>query len=92
MPKEELAEAIKKLQQNFGGNRVKSSLEALEEDNFEFIAEQLLDYYDTRYDFGRRKNRIGARFQVESETGEPKENAKLVLEHWNERERKATAN
>lgn len=92
LPKEELAEAIKKIQQNFGGNRVKSSLEALEQGNFEFVAEQLLDYYDKRYDFGRKKNRIGSRFQVESETGDPKENAKLVLEHWNERERKAEVN
>lgn len=92
MPKEELASGIKKIQQNFGGNRVKSSLEALDQDNFEFVAEQLLDYYDKRYDFGRKKNRLGARFQVESETGDPKENAKLVLEHWNERERKAQIN
>ncbi len=91
-PKVELETAIYKIQQNFGGNRVKSSLEALEEDNFEFVAEQLLDYYDKRYEFGREKNRIGARIQIVPETGDPKENAKLVLKHWNERERKAPVN
>ena len=85
MPKAELAESIKKIQQNFGGNRVKSSLEALDEDNFALVAELLLDYYDKRYDFGRKKNRTGTRLKVETETGDPKKNAELILKHWNER-------
>jgi tRNA 2-selenouridine synthase len=85
MPVEDLKESIIKIQQNFGGNRVKESLEALAESDLARVAELLLEYYDKRYEFGRKKNRSGAEVTVKSETGDPKVNAKLIRKHWNER-------
>lgn len=92
MPIEDLKESIIKIQQNFGGNRVRESLEALVENDWARVAELLLEYYDKRYEFGRKKNRSGAEVTVQSNTGDPKTNAKLILKHWNERKREAQIN
>ena len=92
MPVEDLKESIIKIQQNFGGNRVKESLEALAESDLARVAELLLEYYDKRYEFGRKKNRSGAEVAVQSETGDPKVNAKLIIKHWNERKRETKIN
>ncbi|MFT5054462.1 MAG: tRNA 2-selenouridine synthase [Oceanospirillaceae bacterium] len=92
MPVADLKDSIVKIQQNFGGNRVKESLQSLAENNFARVAELLLEYYDKRYEFGRERNRSGAEVTVQSETGDPKSNAKLILEHWNERKRETQIN
>lgn len=76
-----LAESILKLQQNFGGNRVKESLELLELGNLAAVADMLLDYYDKRYAYGREKHLTGTITPVESITSDGLLNAKLILNH-----------
>jgi tRNA 2-selenouridine synthase len=76
-----LAESIQKLQQNFGGNRVKASLELLEQGDLAAVADMLLDYYDKRYAYGRDKHLTGAITPVESTIGDGLANAKLILNH-----------
>lgn len=78
-----LAESIKKIQQNFGGNRVKESLEMLEVGNLASVADMLLDYYDKRYQFGRTKHARASLVSLESATGEALINAKMILNHIN---------
>lgn len=92
MPLADLKDSIIKIQQNFGGNRVKESLESLAENDLARVAKLLLEYYDKRYEFGRQRNRSGAEVTVQSETGDPKINAKLILENWNERKRETQIN
>lgn len=76
-----LKESILKIQQNFGGNRVKQSLELLDEGKIEEVALLLLEYYDKRYSFGRAKNTSGRSSVVECSTASPKTNAELILNH-----------
>ncbi len=52
---EDLANSIKKIQNRFGGNRVKAALEFLEEDNLEDAVLLLLEYYDKAYSFSKNK-------------------------------------
>lgn len=75
-----LAEAILKLQQNLGGNRVKIALELLESGDLAAVADMLLDYYDKRYAFGRDKHRTGGITHVSTDTGDAKTNARLLLQ------------
>ncbi len=75
-----LSQSIIKLQQNFGGNRVKDALELLERGDLSAVADMLLDYYDKRYLFGRDKHRTGEMMSVLTSTGDAQHNAKLVLE------------
>lgn len=75
-----LAASIIRLQQNFGGNRVKDALQLLEENDLHAVADMLLDYYDKRYRFGRDKHRTGTLTIMESSTGNAMENAHQLLE------------
>ena len=76
---EGLKESILKIQQNFGGNRVRESLELLDDGKLEEVALLLLEYYDKRYSFGRKKNTSGHATVVECSSGDPQTNAELVL-------------
>lgn len=80
MERELLAEAIIKLQQNFGGNRVKEALQLLEMGELAAVADMLLDYYDKRYLFGRDKHRTGALAVLNSISGDAKENAQQLIQ------------
>ncbi len=53
--KNELATAIQKIQNRFGGNRVKKALELLHQDHLEEVVLLLLDYYDKGYSFSKNK-------------------------------------
>ncbi len=75
-----LAESIVKLQQNFGGNRVKTTLELLNAGDLAAVADMLLDYYDKRYTYGRDKHRTGSLTRVPTDTGNATDNARLVLQ------------
>lgn len=76
-----LSESIMKLQQNFGGNRVKEALELLDEGRLDAVAEMLLDYYDKRYEYGKTKHATGPMTTVESASGDSMTNARLILQH-----------
>jgi tRNA 2-selenouridine synthase len=56
LPTELLAQGIKKITDQFGGNRVKLALEMLNANNLNGVALLLLDYYDERYVYGRKKH------------------------------------
>ena len=56
IPHELLAHGIRKITDQFGGNRVKLALEMLEANNLYGVAMLLLEYYDERYAYGQQKN------------------------------------
>lgn len=74
-----LAESITRLQQNFGGNRVKEALVLLEVGDLAAVADMLLDYYDKRYRYGRDRHRRGSLTSVTTDTGDAEANAQLLL-------------
>jgi tRNA 2-selenouridine synthase len=76
----QLGEAIIRLQQNFGGNRVKDALELLEIGDLAAVADMLLDYYDKRYLFGRDKHRTGTITELNSMSGDAREIAGQLLQ------------
>jgi tRNA 2-selenouridine synthase len=53
--KSDLANSIKKIQNRFGGNRVKEALELLESNRLEEVVLLLLEYYDKSYSFSKNK-------------------------------------
>jgi len=53
--KNDLANSIRKIQNRFGGNRVKEALELLEANKLEEVTLLLLDYYDKSYSFSKNK-------------------------------------
>jgi tRNA 2-selenouridine synthase len=53
--KDDLATAIRKIKNRFGGNRVKKALELLHENHLEEVVLLLLDYYDKGYSFSKNK-------------------------------------
>jgi len=51
-PKEKLKESILKIEKRLGGLRTKQAIQALENDELEKVADQVLHYYDKAYDHG----------------------------------------
>jgi len=75
-----LAASIIRLQQNFGGNRVKAALQLLEGNDLHAVADMLLDYYDKRYLFGRDKHRTGTLTTMQTSSGAAMDNARQLLQ------------
>jgi len=51
-PKEQLASCVKKIERRLGGLRTRQALEAIENDEFEKVADLTLHYYDKTYRYG----------------------------------------
>ena len=69
--KEMLADAIHKIERKLGGLRTKECLEAIETENYAFVADLTLDYYDKGYDFGTSKRNPDRIFNIYIELDEP---------------------
>lgn len=84
--KELLREAIMKISEKLGGTRTKQALKAIDKNDFAFVANLILIYYDKSYEYAvtRRINKnIQSLFLSEDD---PAENALRVLEFtkkWN---------
>lgn len=70
-----LANSIKKIEQRFGGNRVKDALALLAKNQMVDVVLLLLDYYDKSYSFSKNKYKKKEVEILKSTTGDPSQNA-----------------
>ncbi len=82
--KEVLQQLVEKIQKRLGGQNVKDAFRALENDDYAAVADITLNYYDKAYRFGLEKREKSTVFQLKLPTDNPEENAKAVLQYWNE--------
>jgi tRNA 2-selenouridine synthase len=73
--KELLAESIEKIRNRFGGDRVKKSIDLLNQGRMQDVTMLLLDYYDKSYTFSKNKYKEKEVAVLKSKTGDPKKNA-----------------
>jgi len=83
--KGDLATAIQKIQNRFGGNRVKKALELLHANHLEEVVLLLLDYYDKGYSFSKNKYKKKEIARYVAKNDNPRETAlelvKLANQH-----------
>jgi tRNA 2-selenouridine synthase len=79
--KEELANAVTKISEKLGGTRTRTAMEAIQDSNFETVAELALSYYDKAYRnaISRRPNQEIVEIMLDHNdaTG----NARVILRH-----------
>ncbi len=85
LDKGELENAIKRIEKRIGGLNLKMALEALRNDDFAEVANLTLNYYDKTYTYGIEQRTEVEKIYIESNTSDPVENAKLILELSNNR-------
>ncbi len=78
--KDKLAEAIHKIEKKLGGLNAKQCLEAIEKEDYAFVVDRTLDYYDKAYEFGNSKRQENTIFDFEIEKDEPEKIAKFLLD------------
>jgi tRNA 2-selenouridine synthase len=71
MDKNELKNAILKIRNRFGGNRVKEALALLENDQLEDTVRLLLQYYDKAYAFSKEKYKKKEIASLQTASGDP---------------------
>jgi len=79
LPKELLAEGIRRITDQFGGNRVKQALELLDAGDLYHVALLLLGYYDERYLYGRDKHGRNPHVTITLNSIDPHSNARTIL-------------
>jgi len=84
--KKHLETSILKLQQNLGGQNMKTALAFLEEGQLEDVAALLLNYYDKGYMFNRRKYAMLEPIVIPLSSNDSKENATLLIHLANQKE------
>ncbi len=83
MPVELLSESVKRISKRLGGEKSTEALEAIVTGNMERAIEIVLEYYDKSYRYGLSKRDQEKVFMVESQTGDAKLNAELVIQMAN---------
>ena len=74
-----LEEAIHKIERKLGGLRTKQCLEAIQEENYDLVADITLDYYDKGYEYGNSKRATGSILDFTFESDEPEKTALFLL-------------
>lgn len=80
--KEQLAESVLRIQKRLGGLATQQAIEALENGDLSETARISLRYYDKAYNFPNPDRQNRTVHLIESETGDPEENAKLILKKF----------
>jgi len=75
----DLEMGIRKLQQRLGGQHMKAALELLDTNRLAEVAALLLNYYDKRYAFSKKKYLDRKPFTIELKSNDAAENAKLMI-------------
>lgn len=78
--KKMLEEAVHKIERKLGVLQTKQCLEAIQLENYEFVADITLDYYDKGYEFGNAKRIPGTIEDFIIEKDEPEKTAQFLLE------------
>jgi tRNA 2-selenouridine synthase len=80
-PREMLEEAVLRIRKRLGGLATQQAVNALSEGNLEETARITLNYYDKAYNFPHSDRKYEGVHFIDSETGDPEVNAKLVLKY-----------
>lgn len=77
--RDDLAHSIQKIQNRFGGNRVKEALELLEAGRLEDVVLLLLEYYDKSYSFSKNKYKTKEVASFTAKSDDPAEIAEELI-------------
>ena len=75
--------ALDKIVKRLGGQHHKAADIALQNDDFETVADITLTYYDKAYLFGLNKRDQSKVFKIRVDSGDAQENAGVVMEYYN---------
>lgn len=75
-----MVDSVHKIERKLGGLKTKQCLDAIAQEDYAFVADITLDYYDKGYAFGNSKRAAGSIFDIIIETDEPEKTANLLLE------------
>ncbi len=78
-PKDVLGEAVMRIAKRLGGLETQNAMKALETGDLAKTVRITLRYYDKAYDFPHKDRRYEGVHFIDSETGDPEVNAKLIL-------------
>ncbi len=78
-PKNVLGEAVMRIAKRLGGLATQQAMEALETGNLAETVRITLRYYDKAYDFPHKDRKYEGVHFIDSGTGDPEANAKLIL-------------
>jgi tRNA 2-selenouridine synthase len=81
-PNDQLRESIQKIERRLGGLRTKQALEALDINDYGFVAESALNYYDKTYTYGLNKRDESMICPVDLESIDHSANAKVILSFY----------
>ncbi len=79
--KKMLEDAIHKIERKLGGLKTTQCIEAIHLENYEFVADITLDYYDKGYEFGNAKRVQSTIRDIIIEEDEPEKTAHLLLDN-----------
>ncbi len=82
-----LEEALLRIGPRLGGLNLKESVQALHDKDFLKVANITLDYYDKTYGYGIENRKDIKKIIVDTNTGDPKENAQLILDAFAKRQK-----
>ncbi|MCG3164684.1 MAG: tRNA 2-selenouridine synthase [Bacteroidia bacterium] len=80
-PKEQLAEATKKIESKLGNERMKNCLQYLEQNDYYNWVRLLMEYYDKAYLHGKSMRTPGTVFTIDIEANEVAGTAARVIDH-----------
>ena len=75
-----LEDAVHKIERRLGGLHTKQCLDAIQLENYTFVADVTLDYYDKGYEHGNSKRVPGSIINIVIEKDEPEKTAQLLLD------------
>ncbi|MBN1651537.1 MAG: tRNA 2-selenouridine(34) synthase MnmH [Bacteroidales bacterium] len=75
-----LVDSVHKIERKLGGLQTKQCLEAIAQEDYSFVADITLDYYDKGYEYGNSKRATGSIVDIIIDNDEPVETAKLLIE------------
>lgn len=78
--KEKLANSVQRIRKRFGNQHAKATLQAIEEGDFEKVADITLNYYDKAYLFGLSKRKKETIFPISLEMKNIRADAQKVLQ------------
>jgi tRNA 2-selenouridine synthase len=81
--KEKLAEATRRIESRLGGLKTKEALKALENNEYELVAEITLVYYDKAYLKGLEKRKPESIIEVKINEDNPDKTAKILIDTLN---------
>jgi tRNA 2-selenouridine synthase len=78
--RQDLRLTVNKISEKLGGTNTKKALEAIENNNFELIAELALSYYDKSYSHSVMKRKNQRIFSININSSDHKKNVQLILD------------